>query len=86
MPNEPSLSEVHADLVGRLEQDKRLRSVETALATQAEAVKNLEVYLPRMEDRMTAEIRATKVNWWPVIGSLSAVVGVCTTLAVIFTR
>ena len=92
MSDEPSLSEVRADIVGRLEQDKRLRAVEVGLAAQVEAVKNLEAYLPRMEDRLVqgqrqsedrlvAAIEAARPKVWQAVGALASVTAVFLVIA-----
>ncbi|HEY9418240.1 MAG TPA: hypothetical protein VIQ30_26055, partial [Pseudonocardia sp.] len=63
---EPTLSEVHADLVGRLKQDERLRSVETQTATLTAVVQDM----PRMEARlMTAIAEAKPKSVWPAVSA-----------------
>ena len=74
---EPSLSDVHADLVGRFKHDERLRHVEQEQAAMRAAIAEL----PRMEGRlMTAiagvasEVRrvdaeASSPRPWPAIVS-----------------
>ena len=75
---EPTLSEVHADLVGRLKQDERLREVEKQVAS----LSNLPDLMQRMEQRLTTAISDNKPKSpWPAVGSLAAVMGV---LLVIF--
>jgi hypothetical protein len=70
---EPSLSEVHADLVGRLKQDERLREVEKQVA----ALSNLPDLMQRMEARLTSAIADTKPkNQWNAAGVLVAAVAV----------
>jgi hypothetical protein len=71
---EPTLSEVHADLVGRLKHDERLRAVETQTATLQAIVQDI----PRMEARLTAAIQDSKPKntaaWASVIVAVVAVV------------
>jgi hypothetical protein len=86
---EPTLSDVHADLVGRFEHDKRLRLVEQGQA-RTEAIL---AELPRMEERLMnaiagigAEVRrvddeATRPRPWPAIVS-AAVAAVALVLVV----
>lgn len=77
MPD-PTLSEVHADLVGRLEQDKRLRAVEQQVA----ALQGLPGAIERMEDRITraiAEGRPRPV--WPAVSSIVAAVALLLVVA-----
>lgn len=74
---EPSLSDVHADLVGRFEHDKRLRLVEQGQARTEAVIADL----PRMEERImvaiagvSAEVRrvdaeASTPRPWPAIVS-----------------
>lgn len=75
--NEPTLSDVHADLVGRFEHDKRLRLVEQGQARTEAIIADL----PRMEERLmvaiagvSSEVRrvddeATAPRPWPAIVS-----------------
>lgn len=56
--SEPTLSDVHADLVGRFDHDKRLRLVEQAQARTEAAIADL----PRMEDRLIAAIADVKTE------------------------
>lgn len=81
---EPSLSEVHADLVGRLKQDERLREVEKQVA----ALSNLPDLMQRMEARLVAAIADTKPKSpWPAVGALAAAIGVLVVvLAAIYTK
>ncbi|TCC26717.1 hypothetical protein [Kribbella speibonae] len=71
---EPTLSEVHADLVGRLKHDERLRAVETQTATLQAIVQDI----PRMEARLTAAIQDSKPKntaaWASVVVAVVAVV------------
>ncbi|GAA1550007.1 hypothetical protein GCM10009804_03240 [Kribbella hippodromi] len=53
---EPTLSEVHADLVGRLKHDERLRTLEQQTATLQAIVQDI----PRMEARIMAAIQEAK--------------------------
>jgi hypothetical protein len=71
---EPTLSEVHADLVGRLKHDERLRAVETQTATLAAIVQDI----PRMEARLTVAINDAKPknihSWASVLVAVMALV------------
>lgn len=71
---EPTLSEVHADLVGRLKHDERLREVERSTATLQAVVQEI----PRMEARLVAAIQDTKPKnapaWASVVVAIVAVV------------
>lgn len=71
---EPTLSEVHADLVGRLKQDERLREVEKQTATLAAVVQDI----PRMEQRLMSAIQESKPKnaaaWASVVVAVVAVV------------
>lgn len=71
---EPTLSEVHADLVGRLKHDERLRTLEQQTATLQAIVQEI----PRMEARLTAAIENVKpkntANWASVVVAIIAVV------------
>lgn len=82
MPEDDSaLSEVHADLVGRLEHDKRLRAVEVEQASMRSAFEAMRTELPKVEERLTAAIAASKVNIWPAVGAICAVVLAALTIA-----
>ncbi|HEY9266000.1 MAG TPA: hypothetical protein VIQ11_15490 [Mycobacterium sp.] len=75
---EPTLSEVHADLVGRLKQDERLREVEKQVAS----LSNLPDLMQRMEARLVTAISDNKPKSpWPAVGSLAAVMSVLLVLA-----
>lgn len=75
---EPTLSEVHADLVGRLKHDERLREVEQKVAS----LSNLPELMQRMEARLTTAIADNRPKSpWPAVGSVAAVMSV---LLVIF--
>lgn len=73
MHSEPSLSEVHADLVGRLDHDERLRDVEqqvAVLSTMPDAMR-------RMEDRLVTAIEESKAKSpWPAVSALAGVMAV----------
>lgn len=74
---EPTLSEVHADLVGRLKHDERLRAVETQTATLQAIVQDI----PRMETRLMAAIQDTKPkNTWAAAGVIVAAAAVVVTI------
>jgi hypothetical protein len=81
---EPTLSEVHADLVGRLRQDERLREVEKQVAS----LSNLPALMERMENRLTTAIADNKPKSpWPAVGALTGVMSVlCVVFAAIYTR
>jgi hypothetical protein len=73
MTTEPTLSEVHADLVGRFKHDDRLRSVEQEVA----ALRLLPTEIRRMEDRLVAAIEANRPRSpWPAVSAMAAVLAV----------
>lgn len=75
---EPTLSEVHADLAGRLDTRERLRAVELDLA----ALKLLPAEMRRMEDRLVTEIRDTKPKPpWAAVSAVVAAVGLILIIA-----
>lgn len=75
---EPSLSEVHADLVGRLKHDERLRHVEQQVAV----LSTIPEAMQRMETRLVTAITDNKPKSpWPAVGALGGVLGV---LVVVF--
>lgn len=75
---EPTLSQVHADLVERFKHDERLRSVEQEQAAMRAVIADL----PRMEARIMGAIEANRPKSpWPAVGALAGVMGV---LVVIF--
>lgn len=77
---DPTLSEVHADLVGRLEQDKRLRLVEQQQAAAMVAI----AALPAMEQRLAAGIADLKPKSpWPAVSALAGVLGVFLVIAAV---
>lgn len=77
---DPTLSEVHADLVGRLEQDKRLRVVEQQQAAMTTAIAEL----PRMEQRLKDAIADLKPKSpWPAVSALAGVLGVFLVIAAV---
>jgi hypothetical protein len=70
---EPALSEVHADLVGRLQQDERLRKVEQDLA----ALRLLPAEIQRMEARLVTAIEANRPRSpWTAVSAMAAVLTV----------
>lgn len=75
---EPSLSEVHADLVGRLKHDERLRQVEQQVAVLSTVPEAMQ----RMEARLMAAIaeHAPK-SPWPAVSALAGMLGVFLVLA-----
>jgi hypothetical protein len=78
MMPEPTLSEVHADLVGRLEQDKRLRALEQTTATLTAVVADM----PRMEQRLKEAITELKPKSpWPAVAAITGVVSVALVIA-----
>lgn len=75
---DPTLSEVHADLVGRLKQDERLRAVEQQTATLAAVVSDM----PRMEQRLKDAIAELKPKSpWPAVAAITGVVSVALVIA-----
>lgn len=75
---EPTLSEVHADLVGRLKQDERLREVEKQVAS----LSNLPDLMQRMEARLVAAISDNKPKSpWPAVAAITGVVSVALVIA-----
>lgn len=72
MTSEPTLSQVHADMVARLNQDERLRAVEQELA----AIRALPAELLRVETRLMTAIQEVKPKpVWPVVSALVAAIG-----------
>lgn len=69
---EPTLSDVHADLVGRFKHDERLRDVEQRTARVEAVIADL----PRMENRLTTEIRESRRNFSQWAGVAVAAVAV----------
>lgn len=87
---EPTLSEVHADLVGRLEHDKRLRAVEQRQARIEAVIEDL----PRMEERIMRALGDVKHNLerldsettsprpiWPALSAVVAAVALILVIA-----
>lgn len=75
--SEPTLSEVHSDLVARLEQDKRLRAVEQAQAATSNEVSNLRADILRMEHTAAAGfielkelVKDSKPKIWQAIAAI----------------
>ena len=78
--SEPTLSEVHADLVGRLKHDERLRAVEQQQAATAAVLSEI----PRMESRlMTAIAESKPKSPWPAVSALAGVMGVFLVIAAV---
>lgn len=89
---EPSLSQVHADLVERFEHDKRLRAVEQEMAEARAVIRDL----PRMEARIMGAItsvaeevrrvdtEASTPKPWPAI--VSAIVAAVALLLIVAER
>lgn len=78
--NEPTLSEVHADLVSRLKQDERLRTVEQQQAAMAAAIAEI----PRMEQRLITAIQELKPRSpWPAVSAIAGVVAVFLVVAAV---
>ena len=77
---EPTLSEVHADLVGRLKHDERLRDLETRQARVETAITEI----PRMEARLIAAIQELKPKSpWPAVSAIAGVVAVFLVVAAV---
>lgn len=77
---EPTLSEVHADLVGRLKHDERLRAVEQKIA----ALELLPAAVERMEARLVEAIKANAPRSpWPAVSALAGVLSVVLVLAAV---
>lgn len=88
MPD-PTLSEVHADLVGRLKHDERLRHVETSQAAQAATMSAVQGELRGMR----AEAKADKAELltaiadskpkpvWPAVSSVIACIALLLVVA-----
>lgn len=80
MNSEPTLSEVHADLVGRLKQDERLRAVEQQQAAMAAVIAEI----PRMEERLMAAIHEVKPKSpWPAVSALAGALSVVLVIAAV---
>lgn len=82
MSNEPTLSDVHADLVSRLEQDKRLRAVEQQQAATNTEVSGLRDDIKRLENASSTgftELKnLVKENGprpvWPAVSAIVAAI------------
>lgn len=79
--NEPSLSDVHADLKAHLELDKRMREVEIRQASLDTGMDALSREVKTMRDDVLAELRDLKSTTapkpiWPAVASLASVAGV----------
>lgn len=73
--SEPTLSEVHADLVARAKLDERLRAVETGQSSLEATVASLLKELPASEARLLRAIEANGPRSpWPAVGACTAVV------------
>jgi ribonuclease D len=73
MVDDQHLAQLHADLVERLEQDKRLRALEASVA----ALQTIPTELTRMEDRIMRAIADVKEAArprpiWPAVSALVA--------------
>lgn len=91
---ETTLSEVHADLVGRLEQDKRLRMLEQAQAASSATMQALltEVAADRAELRESARATESRLmaaindakpkNTWAAASSIIAAIAVVVAIVV----
>lgn len=83
MVDKDELSVVHADLVERLKQDERLRSVEQQIATLMAVVADL----PRMEGRLMAAIEnARPKNTWSAAGVIVAAAAVVVAILAMMAR
>ncbi len=70
---ETILSDVHADLVGRLKHDERLRHVEQQVAV----LSTIPDTMQRMEARLVSTIEANRPKSpWPAVGAVAGVMGV----------
>lgn len=85
---EPSLSEVHADLVGRFELDKRTRDLEKGYAAQGATVTAMSAEIHAMRDEARADkaellvaIKDSKPNLWPAVAAITGIVVVVLALA-----
>jgi hypothetical protein len=86
---EPTLSEVHADLVARLEQDKRLRTVEQQQAATNAEVGNLRTDIARLEGANAAGFTEVKAliqenrprPAWPAISAMVAAIALLLVIA-----
>lgn len=88
MTSEPTLSDVHADLVNRLEQDKRLRSVEQQQAATNSEVAGLRDDIHRLEtsafngfSELKQLISDSKPKYWPATAAIVAAVGLVLVIA-----
>lgn len=86
---EPALSEVHADLVGRLKHDERLRNVEQEQAAQSATMAALrdEIRAMRLDAKtdkaeVLAAIEANRPKSpWPAVSAMAAVLAVVLVVA-----
>lgn len=85
---EPTLSDVHADLVARFDHERRLRAVEIEQASTSTSVDGLTTEVRTMKvDLLTAIAANAPKPVWPVVGGLASVMMVLMALfAVIYTR
>lgn len=75
---EPTLSQVHADMIERFEHDKRLRAVEQDVA----ALRLLPAEVQRMEGRLVEAIKANAPKSpWPAVSALAGVLGIVLVVA-----
>jgi len=80
--NDDHVESIRADVVSRLEHDKRLRAVETEQAAMAKSLEMVHENLPKMEERLMAAIAAAKpASPWPAVGALAAVMAVLLAVA-----
>ena len=80
--NDDHVEAIRADVVSRLEHDKRLRAVETEQAAMAKSLEMMQENLPKMEERlMTAIANAKPPSPWPAVGALAGVLAVLLTVA-----
>lgn len=78
MPDDPTLRDVHQDLVSRLNQEDRLRAVEQHIA----ALRLLPGELQRMEARLVAAIDGNRPKSpWPAVSAVVALVALALALA-----
>lgn len=82
MSDEPSLSQVHADLRAHLKLDERVRGVEIRQASLDTGMEALRAEVREMKvDLLTAIKENTPKSPWPAVASLAAVFAVFLTLA-----
>lgn len=87
--DQPTLAQVHADLVSRSKLDERVRSVEISQARTDEAIADMRGIvndlkakdLPAMEQRLGDKIDRGHVNIWPIVMGICAVVALAITIS-----